>query len=110
MGSEMCIRDRCVWNDAVNIMTKNFFIVVPYRPVTANISKGVGGFMKKQSTSIDETKFTEYRTQLEQRVSVVEDGLSRIGVRAALLGNDELVELYYHIFNPGETRAAPAIG
>jgi len=96
--------------DEVSIMTKNFFIVVPYRPVSANIPKGFAGFMKKQTTLIDENKFIEYRTQLEQRVSVVENGLSRIGVRAALLGNDELVELYYRIFNPGETRPAPAIG
>jgi hypothetical protein len=44
----------------------------------------------------------EHKLQLEQRVALVEQGLSSIGVRTILLQNEELVELYYHIFNPGE--------
>ena len=92
----------------VDIMTKNFFVIIPYKPVSANLPKGLSGFVSKsQSTAPDETKFKEYRTQLEQRVSVVEQGLARVGVRTILLSNDELVELYYHIFNPGETSRAP---
>ena len=92
----------------VDIMTKNFFVIIPYKPVTANLPKGLAGFMNKRQPAPDGVKFTEYRTQLEQRVSVVERGLARIGVRTILLGNDELVELYYHIFNPGETSRAPS--
>src|SRR3989344_5004145 len=48
------------------------------------------------------------RIQLEQRVSVVEQGLSRIGVRTIPLKSEDLVELYYHIYNPTDpTGAAP---
>ncbi len=47
--------------------------------------------------------FEEYRSQLEQRVSIVEQGLIRTGVRTVLLGTEEVIELYYKIFNPGET-------
>ena len=46
--------------------------------------------------------FEENRSQLEQRVSVVEQGLTRSGVRTVLLGTEEVIELFYKIFNPGE--------
>jgi hypothetical protein len=47
--------------------------------------------------------FEENRTQLEQRVSVVEQGLSRCGIRVIRLGTEEVIELFYKIFNPGDT-------
>jgi hypothetical protein len=46
--------------------------------------------------------FEEYRSQIEQRVSVVVQGLSRTGVRAAQLGTEEIIELFYKMFNIGE--------
>jgi hypothetical protein len=33
---------------------------------------------------------------------VVEQGLVRSGVRVVQLGTEEIVELFYKIFNPGE--------
>lgn len=92
----------------VDIMTKNFFIVVPYTSVNTNIASGLSSLLgKKAKNTTNESQFEEERTQLEQRVSVVSQGLSRIGVRTVPLGNDELVELFYHIFNPGDQSAAP---
>ena len=35
--------------------------------------------------------------------AVVEQGLVRCGIRAAELGTEEVVELFYKLFNPGET-------
>lgn len=94
----------------VDIMAKNFFVVVPYSPSTVNLeqnfTKLLGGSRKKKKTKED--TFVEHRTQLEQRVSLVEQGLNRIGVRTVALNDEELIELYYHIFNPDElTRNAP---
>ncbi len=94
----------------VDIMSKNFFVVVPYTPALA----GTGGFGKflgalsggnKPGAARD--RFYEDRTQLEQRVSLVEQGLNRIGVHTAPLGTQELIELYYHIFNPEDLSSAP---
>jgi hypothetical protein len=61
--------------------------------------------MKKGTDSkvLANEQFEEYRSQLEQRVGVVEQGLVRCGIRVAELGTEEVVELYYKIFNPGET-------
>lgn len=93
----------------VDIMAKNFFVIVPYTPINAdvraNLKSIIGG--KGAATTLDPLRFDEYRSQLDQRVSVVEQGLNRIGVKTIPLATEELTELYYHIFNPGETNSAP---
>ena len=89
-----------------NIMTKGFFIVIPYLPPLMTASKNSVYNMSskgKTNTILENEKFEEYRSQLEQRVGVVEQGLVRCGIRVAELGTEEVVELYYKIFNPGET-------
>jgi hypothetical protein len=93
-----------------NIMTKSFFIVVPYSPVSSVVGKNpmttiANTLSNKGSDSkiLANDKFEEYRSQLEQRVGVVEQGLVRCGIRVAELGTEEVVELFYKIFNPGET-------
>ena len=92
----------------VDIMTKNFFVVVPYAPLNLEV-KGLTKFLKPKPGAEERSaeKFFEDRTQLEQRVSVIEQGLSRIGIRTAPLGTEELVELFYHIFNPEDMASAP---
>ena len=94
----------------VDIMTKSFFVVVPYTPTMQDVKSGISGLFGKgpvKKTPVTETKFAEDRTQLEQRVAIVEQGLGRLGVRTVPLGNDELIELYYHIFNPEDMSNAP---
>ncbi len=92
-----------------NIMSKNFFIVVPYDPSLAARGKGITGavtsvFPGKTSpgANLNDEQFEQYRTQLEQRISVVEQGLVRTGVRVVPLGTEEVIELFYKLFNPGE--------
>jgi len=89
----------------VEIMSKNFFVVIPYSPTPVNISKGIASMFslgKKKGTPTD-MRFEEQRTQLEQRREVVEQGLARVGVRTIPLKTDDLVELFYHIYNPADT-------
>lgn len=90
----------------VDVMSKSFFIVVPYTPVSANLQNNLEGFKEmlggRKSVYFDDKNFTEHKLQLEQRVSLVEQGLSGIGIRTITLKDEELVELYYHIFNPGD--------
>jgi type IV secretory pathway VirB4 component len=91
-----------------DIMTKNFFIVIPYTPVHFE-TKGISALLKmhKNTESADIDRFFEDRTQLEQRVLLVEQGLSRIGIRTTPLNTEQLIELYYHIFNPEDLSNAP---
>jgi len=88
--------------DQTNIMTKSFYVIVPYAP-RATVAKAVS-FLKR-STPAPETKeasFEEDRVQLEQRLALVAAGLEGTGVRAVPLGTEELIELLYRAFNPGE--------
>ncbi len=94
----------------VDVMSKNFFVVVPYTAAKVNLGKGLGIFSPGGGAggSMSDVNFAEYRTQLEQRVSLITEGLARLGVRTIVLGKDELVELYYHIYNPSDsTGSAP---
>ncbi len=92
--------------EASNIMTKGFFVVVPYSPAIIQAQgKGLVGLLAapKKVKSMNPAEFEEHKSQLEQRVSVVEQGLTRCGIRVASLGTEEVVELFYRIFNPGDT-------
>jgi len=90
----------------VDIMTKSFFVVVSYTPAILDIKKGVSnfltsGFTQKKQT-MGEDVFEENRSQLEQRIAIVEHGLSSMGIRTVTLGTSEVIDLFYHIFNPNE--------
>jgi hypothetical protein len=96
--------------ESTNIMSKSFFVVIPYdppiisggkNPISSIFPGKKGGAGSKTATA--DAQFQEFRSQLEQRVAVVEQGLVRCGVRAAELGTEEVVELFYKLFNPGET-------
>lgn len=94
----------------VEVMSKNFFVVVPYTPSPINITRGITSLFSPGGNKAvpADMQFEEQRIQLEQRVAVVEGGLSRVGVRTIPLKTEDLVELYYHIYNPTDpTGAAP---
>jgi type IV secretory pathway VirB4 component len=93
----------------VDVMSKNFFVVVPYTPTPINISKGITSLFSPGKKGVPtDLRFEEQRIQLEQRVALVEQGLSGVGVRTIALNSDDLVELFYHIYNPTDpTGAAP---
>lgn len=90
----------------IDVMGKSFFVVVPYSPTKLNVknsvSKLLGGGGYSTATTSDQ-QFEEHRLQLEQRVALVVQGLAGVGVRTMTLGKDELVELYYHLYNPTDT-------
>lgn len=101
-------------NDSVNIMDKSFFIVIPYAGAPLSSSNqnsffaSIGNIFNKKSKTEEKTanqkQFEEKRSQLEQRVSMIKQGLSGFGVKAVELGTQEIVEMYYNMFNPGETQ------
>ena len=94
------------FTETVSIMSKNFFVTVPYTPTMMGTSKNPLNFGRNSSKSkseSDQDSFEEERSQIEQRVGVVEQGLSSMGLRVARLGTEETVELLYKIFNPGES-------
>lgn len=88
-----------------DIMTKTFYIIVPYSPVGVSVptaTSGMFGGAKKPQSAGMTSSFEEHRIQLEQRMALVAGGLSGTGLRAVPLGTEEVIELLYHSFNVGE--------
>ncbi len=95
------------FTDDVNIMTKNFYIVIPYTPKSFNTDKNpITGFFakktKEQAKAAEQVDFEEKRSQLEQRVNVIKQGLASCGIKSKELETEKIVELFYKVFNPGE--------
>jgi type IV secretory pathway VirB4 component len=89
--------------DQSSIMTKTFFVVIPFSPTIINTKNGFFGKKEQKSDSQNKlTSFEENRTQLEQRVGNISQGLVRCGIRSVQLGTEEVVELLYKTFNPGD--------
>lgn len=87
-----------------DIMSKHFYIVVPFDPGGA---KGQGFFSQLKNVfsptsviSLKQKKFEEYRNELQKRVDYVTDGLSSVGLNAVQLDTQGLIELYYNTYNP----------
>jgi hypothetical protein len=93
-------------------MTKHFFIIVPYIAVGgASGNKGASLTSFGGGDKVGENaQFESSRLQLDQRIATVMQGLTRFGLRGQKLGTEEVVELFYKLFNPGEgERAAPKL-
>jgi hypothetical protein len=87
--------------EGADIMTKTFYIVVPYSVV--NVKQAVSalpffGGSSKTDTGED-SSFEETRVQLEQRMALVAGGLAASGLRAVPLNTEEIIELLYRSFN-----------
>ena len=86
-----------------DIMTKNFFVVVPYDGSgVKEIQKGISRFipfLKKKKESPNESREQKVG-QLRQRIDEVVSGIEQIGLRAIQLNDDEILELYYNLYNP----------
>lgn len=81
-----------------SIMEKRFFVIVPFYPsgiqkegVIKNLFSG-----KPQVNTTFETAKTELMTRVDQVIT----GLTGIGVRCVALNTEELIELYYTVYNP----------
>ncbi len=98
------------FTDNVNIMTKSFFVVIPYssQSITSKesfLEKIIGNKKERASSrgkSQELVSFEEKRSQLDQRVAVVAGGLARFGVNSSQLNTEHIIELFYKTFNPGD--------
>lgn len=83
------------------IITKNFFVVVPYEKGGGGTeNKGIFDFLNTTRSSKKSTTLSESLEQLNHRVSQIISGLEGIGLRAAILTDEELTELFYNLYNP----------
>lgn len=82
-----------------NIMEKRFFLVIPFYP--GGLEKI--SFIKKifnPTKAPENSDFETSKMELNQRVDHVISSLSSVGLRCIALETEELIELYYSVYNP----------
>lgn len=90
-----------------DIMIKRFYISVPFDPIESKtegpIEKITSLLPKAQvKNDITKEKIREQRTQLLQRVEHTILALAHVSIKASQLQTDELIELFYNLYNPEE--------
>ena len=65
--------------------------------------------MEKRAAAETDESFEKNRYQLQQRVSFVQNNIRSLGLKTIQLGTEEVTELIYKTFNPGETQPVPKI-
>ena len=89
-----------------NIMSKKFYIVVPFYIFESPTKTGLFQSFKSVVGSsggaqqLSDERFAVYQNQLMQRAELVFGGLVGLGLRTRLLEKDELVKMFYDLYNP----------
>lgn len=90
--------------DVTSIMSKFFYIVVPFAPVETKkgglFSRITSTIAPKQQILENRELFETYKNQLWQRVDHVSAGLGGTGLKLTTLTTDEIIELLYNSYNP----------
>ena len=91
------------------VMTKNFYIVIPYNLMEIFGIKGAGKKInfgqapgQQQGQPMKDDEFQRCKTQLWQRMEYVSMGLRRCGLEALPLTTPELIELFWSIHHPDQ--------
>lgn len=89
-----------------NIMSKNFYVILPLSITPISESKGFFGgikdmFKKAPATQdLPPERLATYKTQLQQRADLIIGGLSGMGLQGHMLNQDELIRLFGELYNP----------
>ncbi len=86
-----------------DIMTKRFYVVVPYNPLSDKQKswnqRFLGLFTAAAEVKLSQENFIKRRHSLFQRVEHTLSSLASMGVKCAVLDTPSLIELYYNTYN-----------
>ncbi len=86
-----------------SIMSKNFFVVVPFYLLNIPQAGGLGKIFKAPAIpKLTEEDFQRCKNQLWQKMEFLALGLRRCGLRALPLTTTELIELFWGLYHPQE--------
>jgi len=95
-----------------NIMSKKFYITIPYYGAAGSgegafgpLKKAFGGLFggnKADQSLVSDLDFQKAKLQLDQRVGVVIGLVSSMGLQGKLLNITDLEPMYFNYFNPGK--------
>lgn len=86
-----------------SIMTKTFFIVVPYTILESQGAMGSESVLRMPKIpNLTEEQFQRCKSQLWQRMEFLALGLKRMGLQAMPLSTPELIEFFWALHHPKE--------
>ena len=71
------------------IMSRKFYLIIPYKPSDHNVD------------------FSVVCGQLKLNADIIGKGLEKLGMKTRVLGNIEILEMFYSIYNPSVTKIQP---
>lgn len=80
------------------VLDKKFYIVIPYSYLEGGVS-GATGMIAKKSTVLDKNFVSSAKASLHTKADSLLTQLTRINLRAKALGKEELIKLFYSIYN-----------
>lgn len=95
--------------ETTNIITTDFYIVIPFELSEAlgkrGVAGGPGGILSmfgfgKKPAGMERAQFLRFKNQLRQRIEFVKTGLHRFGVVTKLITTEELIMLFWNLYNP----------
>ncbi len=87
-----------------DIMSKHFYVVVSYNPLSGDVKKSFFTqitelFSSASGIVLNKKRFDKYKMALSSEVSYIISGLSSMGVKSIQLDTQSLVELFYNSYN-----------
>jgi len=95
--------------ELANIMSKKFYIVLPFyatesKTMKTSLLENIKGIFRPVAEKIKrfaEQDFEIYKSQIQQRAELVTDGMAGMGLTSKILNKDELIKVFYSLYNPG---------
>jgi hypothetical protein len=97
------------FTETTNVISTDFYVVVPLEiSEVSAVGEGAGGGsgllsmvgLGKKPSAMGTKQFLRYKNQLTQRVEFIKAGLHRFGVATKDLPTEELIMLYWNLYNP----------
>ena len=92
------------------VLDKRFYIIVPYLAISLTQLKsfGAGLFGKKPPPTNKWATLEKAGVNLEPKIAHIIKQMNRIGIKSRQLSTEELVELFFDMYNPEVTREQKA--
>jgi hypothetical protein len=87
-----------------NIMQKKFYVVVPHEPSGFKQLGALSKLISANPGNVQVQDFENEKRYLMQKAETVASGLAGVGIRAIQLNTQELIELYYGVYNPEQAQ------
>ena len=92
--------------DIANIMKKTFYAVISFEPLSIQKIGLLGSLFGKKSAfdhlKISDADYKAHTDQLKERAATIATGLGGMGLHCFQLSTEDLIELFYLMYNPDE--------